>query len=102
MFPHMNVWSSDVLWIDDGLEAGTAEQLGISLAKASPEVKQCVASCKHIAEAARQQSNFQNVGFYIDTHAHLLANLTIQNHVKTRIKHAEYNTFCYLWSLTFS
>lgn len=45
----------------DGLEAGTAEQLGASLAKASPELKQCVASCKHIAETARQQNNFQNV-----------------------------------------
>ncbi|XP_028283514.1 acetylcholine receptor subunit gamma [Parambassis ranga] len=44
----------------DGLEGGTAEQLSTSLAKASPELKQCVASCKHIAETARQQSNFQN------------------------------------------
>ncbi|XP_071782933.2 acetylcholine receptor subunit gamma [Centroberyx gerrardi] len=46
--------------LHDGLEEGTAEQLGTSLAKASPEVKQCVASCKHIAESARQQSNFQS------------------------------------------
>ncbi|XP_026230724.1 acetylcholine receptor subunit gamma [Anabas testudineus] len=46
--------------LHDGLEAGTAEQLGVSLAKASPELKQCVASCKHIAETAKQQSNFQN------------------------------------------
>uniref|UniRef100_A0A8C4GDE9 Cholinergic receptor, nicotinic, gamma n=1 Tax=Dicentrarchus labrax TaxID=13489 RepID=A0A8C4GDE9_DICLA len=44
----------------DGLEAGTAEQLSISLAKASPELKKCVASCKHIAETARQHSDFQN------------------------------------------
>uniref|UniRef100_A0A4W6E818 Cholinergic receptor, nicotinic, gamma n=1 Tax=Lates calcarifer TaxID=8187 RepID=A0A4W6E818_LATCA len=36
------------------------EQLGASLVRASPELKQCVASCKHIAETARQQSNFQN------------------------------------------
>uniref|UniRef100_A0A8D3CUN2 Cholinergic receptor, nicotinic, gamma n=1 Tax=Scophthalmus maximus TaxID=52904 RepID=A0A8D3CUN2_SCOMX len=36
------------------------EQLGTSLAKASPELKQCVASCKHIAETARQHNNFQN------------------------------------------
>ncbi|XP_047445700.1 acetylcholine receptor subunit gamma [Mugil cephalus] len=43
-----------------GLEGGTAEQLSTSLAKASPELKQCVASCKHIAETARQQNNFQN------------------------------------------
>lgn len=49
------------LHTDDGLDGGTPEQLGISLAKASPEVKKCVASCKHIAETARQQSNFQNV-----------------------------------------
>uniref|UniRef100_A0A3Q3K293 Cholinergic receptor, nicotinic, gamma n=1 Tax=Monopterus albus TaxID=43700 RepID=A0A3Q3K293_MONAL len=47
--------------LHDGLEAGTAEQLSISLARASPELKQCVASCKHIAETARQQNNFQNL-----------------------------------------
>uniref|UniRef100_A0A8C4D9S4 Cholinergic receptor, nicotinic, gamma n=1 Tax=Dicentrarchus labrax TaxID=13489 RepID=A0A8C4D9S4_DICLA len=46
--------------LHDGLEAGTAEQLSISLAKASPELKKCVASCKHIAETARQHSDFQN------------------------------------------
>ncbi|KAK2822326.1 hypothetical protein Q5P01_022391 [Channa striata] len=46
--------------LHDGLEAGTAEQLSASLAKASPELKACVTSCKHIAETARQQSNFQN------------------------------------------
>uniref|UniRef100_A0A8C2X5G3 Cholinergic receptor, nicotinic, gamma n=1 Tax=Cyclopterus lumpus TaxID=8103 RepID=A0A8C2X5G3_CYCLU len=36
------------------------EQLSASLAKASPQLKQCVSSCKHIAETARQQNNFQN------------------------------------------
>ncbi|XP_038575180.1 acetylcholine receptor subunit gamma isoform X2 [Micropterus salmoides] len=46
--------------LHDGLEGGTAEQLSVSLAKASPELKQCVSSCKHIAETAKQQSNFQN------------------------------------------
>ncbi|KAM9350123.1 acetylcholine receptor subunit gamma [Symphorus nematophorus] len=46
--------------LHDGLEGGTAEQLSISLAKASPELKKCVAACKHIAETARQQNNFQN------------------------------------------
>ncbi|XP_028987446.1 acetylcholine receptor subunit gamma [Betta splendens] len=46
--------------LHDGLDVGTAEQLGASLAKASPELKQCVASCKHIAETAKQQSTFQN------------------------------------------
>uniref|UniRef100_A0A8D3C169 Cholinergic receptor, nicotinic, gamma n=1 Tax=Scophthalmus maximus TaxID=52904 RepID=A0A8D3C169_SCOMX len=46
--------------LHDGLDGGTAEQLGTSLAKASPELKQCVASCKHIAETARQHNNFQN------------------------------------------
>lgn len=51
----------ELLHTDDGLDGGTPEQIGISLAKASPEVKKCVASCKHIAETARQQSNFQNV-----------------------------------------
>ncbi|MEQ2293249.1 hypothetical protein AMECASPLE_031354 [Ameca splendens] len=43
-----------------GLKGGTAEQLSVSLAQASPELRQCVASCKHIAEAARQQNNFQS------------------------------------------
>ncbi|KAM8838413.1 acetylcholine receptor subunit gamma [Synchiropus picturatus] len=46
--------------IHEGLAGGTAEQLTASLAKASPELRQCVASCKHIAETARQQNNFQN------------------------------------------
>lgn len=55
----MNIWP--VLYTDDGLEGGTAEHLSTSLAKASPELKKCVASCKHIAETARQQNNFQNV-----------------------------------------
>uniref|UniRef100_A0A8C6PSJ1 Cholinergic receptor, nicotinic, gamma n=1 Tax=Nothobranchius furzeri TaxID=105023 RepID=A0A8C6PSJ1_NOTFU len=36
------------------------EQLRSSLEQASPELKQCVAACKHIAETARHQSNFQN------------------------------------------
>lgn len=63
----MNVWF--VLCTDDGLDGGTAEQLSASMAKAAPELKQCVTSCKHIAETARQQSNFQNVS---STFLHLL------------------------------
>ncbi|XP_021178311.2 acetylcholine receptor subunit gamma isoform X2 [Fundulus heteroclitus] len=43
-----------------GVKGGTAEQLSVSLAQASPELRQCVASCKHIAETARQQNNFQS------------------------------------------
>lgn len=54
-----SIWS--VLDPDDGLEEATAEQLGARLAMVSPQLKQCVASCKHIAETARQQNNFQNV-----------------------------------------
>ncbi|XP_033507028.1 acetylcholine receptor subunit gamma [Epinephelus lanceolatus] len=46
--------------LHEGLEDGTAENLSVSLAKASPLLRQCVASCKHIAETARQQNNFQN------------------------------------------
>ncbi|KAI3374997.1 hypothetical protein L3Q82_021527, partial [Scortum barcoo] len=46
--------------LHEGLEAGTTEQLSASLVKASPEVRQCVASCKHIAETTKQQSDFQN------------------------------------------
>ncbi|XP_038125534.1 acetylcholine receptor subunit gamma isoform X3 [Cyprinodon tularosa] len=42
-----------------GLKGGTAEDLSVSLAQASPELRQCVASCKHIAETAKQQNNFQ-------------------------------------------
>lgn len=48
---------------DEGLEGGTPEQISTSLAKASPELRKCVASCKHIAESTRQQNNFQNVRF---------------------------------------
>ncbi|KAM6989300.1 acetylcholine receptor subunit gamma [Tautogolabrus adspersus] len=46
--------------LNSGLEGGTAEQISASLARASPQLRQCVASCKHIAETARQQNNFQN------------------------------------------
>ncbi|XP_042284128.1 acetylcholine receptor subunit gamma [Thunnus maccoyii] len=46
--------------LHEGLEEGTAEELSASLAKVSPELRQCVASCKHIAETARHQNNFQN------------------------------------------
>uniref|UniRef100_A0A672F6P7 Acetylcholine receptor subunit gamma-like n=1 Tax=Salarias fasciatus TaxID=181472 RepID=A0A672F6P7_SALFA len=49
-----------LLHTDAGMEGGTAEQLGVSLAKASPELRQCVTSCRHIAETARHQNRFQN------------------------------------------
>lgn len=51
-----------LLFVDNGLEGGTAEQLTAGLAKACPALKQCVVSCKHMAETARQQSTFQSVG----------------------------------------
>ena len=47
--------------IDRGLDEGSAEQLGASLAQASPHLRQCVASCKHIAESAKQNNDFQSV-----------------------------------------
>uniref|UniRef100_A0A6Q2XL06 Cholinergic receptor, nicotinic, gamma n=1 Tax=Esox lucius TaxID=8010 RepID=A0A6Q2XL06_ESOLU len=37
--------------IHSGLDGGTAQDLRASLAQASPEVRQCVASCKHIAQS---------------------------------------------------
>ncbi|XP_065810056.1 acetylcholine receptor subunit gamma [Labrus bergylta] len=46
--------------LNSGLEGGTAEQISANLARASPQLRQCVASCKHIAETARQQNSFQN------------------------------------------
>ncbi|XP_051943180.1 acetylcholine receptor subunit gamma [Hippocampus zosterae] len=46
--------------LNKDLKEGTAERLSLSLAKAAPELKQCIASCKHIAETTRQQSNYQN------------------------------------------
>uniref|UniRef100_A0AAY5K021 Cholinergic receptor, nicotinic, gamma n=1 Tax=Esox lucius TaxID=8010 RepID=A0AAY5K021_ESOLU len=46
--------------IRDGLDGGTAQDLRASLAQASPEVRQCVASCKHIAQSARQQNSFDS------------------------------------------
>ncbi|KAK6311096.1 hypothetical protein J4Q44_G00191510 [Coregonus suidteri] len=46
--------------IHNSLEGGTAQDLGTSLAQASPEVRQCVESCKHIAKSARQQNNFES------------------------------------------
>lgn len=54
---------------DEGLEGGSAEQLSTNLARASPEVRKCVTSCKHIAETARQQNNFQNVRSFFFFHA---------------------------------
>ncbi|XP_028972998.1 acetylcholine receptor subunit gamma [Esox lucius] len=46
--------------IHSGLDGGTAQDLRASLAQASPEVRQCVASCKHIAQSARQQNSFDS------------------------------------------
>ncbi|XP_051557591.1 acetylcholine receptor subunit gamma-like [Myxocyprinus asiaticus] len=46
--------------IQNGLGDGTAKDLESSLALASPEVQQCLASCKHIAESAKQQNAFQS------------------------------------------
>uniref|UniRef100_A0A8L0DU17 Cholinergic receptor, nicotinic, gamma n=1 Tax=Oncorhynchus mykiss TaxID=8022 RepID=A0A8L0DU17_ONCMY len=46
--------------IYNSLEGSTAQDLGTSLAQASPEVRQCVESCKHIAKSARQQNNFES------------------------------------------
>lgn len=76
-YEHMNMWSA--LHPDEGLEEGTAEELSASLAKVSPELRQCVASCKHIAETARHQNNFQNVSL---TFAHLFVHSSLIN-VKT-------------------
>ncbi len=46
---------------ENGLEGNTAQDLEFSLASASPEVQQCVSSCKHIAESAKHQNDFQSV-----------------------------------------
>ncbi|KAJ8389573.1 hypothetical protein AAFF_G00118100 [Aldrovandia affinis] len=46
--------------IRNGLEGDTAQNLCSSLAQASEDVQQCVASCKHIAEGIRQQNHFQS------------------------------------------
>ncbi|XP_077580642.1 acetylcholine receptor subunit gamma [Stigmatopora nigra] len=46
--------------LNNGLEGATAEKLSISLAKAAPELRQCVASCKHIAETTMQQKIFKH------------------------------------------
>lgn len=46
--------------LHNGLQGGTAEQLSASLANASAELRQCVSSCKHIAETTKQQNIFQN------------------------------------------
>ncbi|KAL7851319.1 hypothetical protein AOLI_G00216750 [Acnodon oligacanthus] len=46
--------------IQNGLEGDTLQDLSSSLAMASPEVQQCVASCKHIAESTKQQNDFQS------------------------------------------
>ncbi|XP_066565897.1 acetylcholine receptor subunit gamma isoform X2 [Amia ocellicauda] len=46
--------------IQNGLEGGTVQDLSNSLAQASPEVRQCVASCNHIATSIQKQNDFQN------------------------------------------
>ncbi|XP_072297487.1 acetylcholine receptor subunit gamma isoform X1 [Eucyclogobius newberryi] len=46
--------------LHNGLQGGTAEHLYASLANASVELRQCVASCKHIAATAKQKNVFQN------------------------------------------
>ncbi|RXN05309.1 acetylcholine receptor subunit gamma-like protein [Labeo rohita] len=45
---------------ENGLGGNTAQDLESSLASASPEVQQCVSSCKHIAESAKHQNDFQS------------------------------------------
>ena len=52
---------------DRDLEDVSAEKLESSLATVSPEVKQCVASCKHIAETAQGQNRFQSVSATVQT-----------------------------------
>ncbi|KAG9278197.1 acetylcholine receptor subunit gamma [Astyanax mexicanus] len=42
------------------LEGDTVQDLSSSLAMASPEVQQCVESCKHIAESTKRQNDFQS------------------------------------------
>lgn len=46
--------------IQNGLQGDTAQDLESSLALASREVQQCVASCKHIAASAKHQNDFQS------------------------------------------
>ncbi|XP_030629312.1 acetylcholine receptor subunit gamma [Chanos chanos] len=46
--------------IKSGLAGGTVQDLETSLAQASVEVQQCVASCKHIAENIKQKNNFES------------------------------------------
>uniref|UniRef100_A0A8C1PZT0 Cholinergic receptor, nicotinic, gamma n=1 Tax=Cyprinus carpio TaxID=7962 RepID=A0A8C1PZT0_CYPCA len=45
---------------ENGLGGNTAQDLESSLASALPEVQQCVSSCKHIAESAKHQNDFQS------------------------------------------
>ncbi|XP_062337553.1 acetylcholine receptor subunit gamma [Osmerus eperlanus] len=46
--------------IHGGMDEGSAEHLGASLAQASPHLRQCVASCQHIAESAKHDNDFQS------------------------------------------
>ncbi|XP_066508145.1 acetylcholine receptor subunit gamma-like [Hoplias malabaricus] len=46
--------------IHTSLGGDTEQDLSSSLALASAEVKQCVESCKHIAESTKQQNDFQS------------------------------------------
>ncbi|KAL4635957.1 acetylcholine receptor subunit gamma [Arapaima gigas] len=46
--------------IQNDLEAGEEQDMSTSLARAAPEVQQCVTACKHVAESVREQSYFQN------------------------------------------
>ncbi|XP_026781416.2 acetylcholine receptor subunit gamma isoform X3 [Pangasianodon hypophthalmus] len=45
--------------IRNSLEEDTVQDLTWGLAMASPELQQCVASCKHIAESTKQHNDFQ-------------------------------------------
>lgn len=67
----------NLLPTDEGLEGGTAEQLSASLARASPELRKCVASCKRIAETTRLQNNFQNVSSLFPSLRHTFLTLTL-------------------------
>lgn len=46
-----------------GLESGSAQDFCQSLEEAGPEIRACVDACNHIANATREQNDFNSVSW---------------------------------------
>lgn len=50
-----------LLPVERGLESGSAQDFSQSLEEAGPDIRACVDACNHIANATREQNDFNSV-----------------------------------------